>query len=149
MYSSIWQRHQVVKDHSKITKVHFWMIQRAKNEVFDHFLEFGHLDRLDIAYFDCSKCFLTFGKWYQFVKDYSKVTKMHFWLIQGAKNEVFGHFLDFGPSNGLDIANFDRTKCSSMFGKVARSWRIIQKPQKLVFEWSKMQKSRFLAVFWT
>ena len=34
------------------------MIQSAKNEVFGHFLEFGLLDRLDIAYFDGTKCFL-------------------------------------------------------------------------------------------
>ena len=53
------------------------------------------------------------------VLDHSITTKNHFWMIQIAKNEVFGHFLDFGPSNRLDIANFDRTKCSSTFGKVA------------------------------
>ena len=33
------------------------MIQRAKKEVFGHFQEFGRLDRLDIAYFDSTKCF--------------------------------------------------------------------------------------------
>ena len=37
-------------DYSKITKMHFWMIQRAKIEFFGPFLEFGLLDRLDIAY---------------------------------------------------------------------------------------------------
>ena len=37
------------------------MIQRAKIEVFGPFLEFGLLDRLDIAYFDGTKCFLTLG----------------------------------------------------------------------------------------
>ena len=35
----------------------FWMIQIAKNELFGHFLEFGPLERLDIAY-----CYGT--KWY-------------------------------------------------------------------------------------
>ena len=39
-------------DHSKIRKTPFWMIQIAKNQVFGHFLEFGALDWLDIAYFD-------------------------------------------------------------------------------------------------
>ena len=43
-------------DHSKIRKMHFWMIQRAKKEVFGHFLELGLLDRLDIAYCDSTKC---------------------------------------------------------------------------------------------
>ena len=33
------------------------MIQRAKKEVFGRFLEFGLLDRLDIAYCDSTKCF--------------------------------------------------------------------------------------------
>ena len=42
-------------DHSKITKMSFWMIQRAKNEVYSHFLEFGASDRLAIAYFDFTK----------------------------------------------------------------------------------------------
>ena len=92
MFSSIWQRHQVVKDHSKITKIHFWMIQSAKKEVFGHFLEFVLLDRLDIAY-----C--------------------------------------------------DRTKCFPAFGNVTRSWRSIQKSQKSIFDWSKVPKKRFLAIF--
>ena len=35
------------------------MQKRAKNEVFGHFLELGLLDRLDIAYYDSIKCFLT------------------------------------------------------------------------------------------
>ena len=37
------------------------MIQRAKKEFFDHFLEFGQLDRLDIAYCDSTKCFPILG----------------------------------------------------------------------------------------
>ena len=35
-----------ILDHSKITKMPFWMIQRAKNEVFGRFLKFGLLDWL-------------------------------------------------------------------------------------------------------
>ena len=42
-------------DHSKIRKTHFWMIQRAKKEVFGYFLKLGLLDRPDIAYFDSTK----------------------------------------------------------------------------------------------
>ena len=37
------------------------MIQSAKNEVFGHYLEFGLLDQLDIAYYDMTIRFLTFG----------------------------------------------------------------------------------------
>ena len=33
------------------------MIQKVKKEVFGHFLEFGLLDQLDIAYCDSTKCF--------------------------------------------------------------------------------------------
>ena len=54
------------------------MIQRAENEVFGHFLEFGLLDRFDIAYFDDTEMFLNFWQRYQVEKDHSKVTKMHF-----------------------------------------------------------------------
>ena len=85
----------------------------------------------------------------QVIKDHSKTSKTDFWMIQTAKNEVFGHFLDFSPSNRLDIANYDRAKCSPTFGNVARSWRIIQKPQKRIFEWSKEPKMRFWAIFLT
>ena len=42
-------------DHSKFTKMPFWMIQIAKNEVFGHFLELGASDRLQIAYYDYTK----------------------------------------------------------------------------------------------
>ncbi len=37
------------------------MIQSAKKEFLGHFLEFGLLDRLDIAYCDSTKYFPTFG----------------------------------------------------------------------------------------
>ena len=42
-------------DHSKFTKMPFWMIQIAKNEVFGYFLELGASDRLQIAYDDYTK----------------------------------------------------------------------------------------------
>ena len=50
----------LILDHSKSAKLHFWMIQRAKKEVFGHFLEFGVWDWLDIAYCDSTKWFPTF-----------------------------------------------------------------------------------------
>ena len=35
------------------------------------------------------------------------------------------------------------------FGNGTRSWRIIQKSQKCIFEWSKEPKKMFLAIFWS
>ena len=37
------------------------MIQKPKKQLFGYFLEFGLLDRLDIAYCERTKCFPTFG----------------------------------------------------------------------------------------
>ena len=58
----MWQGCQVLKERSKITKMHFWMIKRAKNEVFGHFLDLHLLDRLGIE--DCvrNRCFPTLDK---------------------------------------------------------------------------------------
>ena len=76
-----------------------------------------------------------------------KNQKRHFWMIQRAKKEVFGHFLEFGLLDRLDIADCDSTKCFPTFGNVTRSWRIIQRSQISIFEWSKRPKMRFLAIF--
>ena len=86
---------------------------------------------------------------YQIMKDHSNVTKMHFWMIQRAKKEVFGHFRDFGLLDRLGIAYCDGIKCFSGFGNLTRSWTIIQKSLKCIFEWSKEPKKRFLAIFWS
>ena len=59
----------------------------------------------------------------------------------------FGQFLDFDTSDRLDIAYYDSTKRFSTYGNVTRSWRIIQKTQKCIFEWSKEPQKRFLAIF--
>ena len=91
--------------------------------------------------------FLSIRQHYQIMKDHSKITNIHFWMIQKAKNEVFGHFLEFGLLDRLDIAYCDSTKCFPTFGNVTRSWRIIQRSQKCFFEWSKRPKKRFLAIF--
>ena len=48
--------------------------------------------------------------------DHSKIPKMPFWVIQIAKIEFFGHFPEFGASDWLDIAYFDRTKWCASFG---------------------------------
>ena len=64
-----------------------------------------------------------------------------------AKNEVFGRFLEFGLLDRLDIAYCDSTKRFLTFGIVTRSWSIIQKSNKYIFEWSKEPKMRYLAIF--
>ena len=73
---------------------------------------------------------------------------MPFWMIQIAKNEGFGHFLEFGLLDRLDIAYCDSTKCLPTFGNVTRSSWIIQKSKKCIYEWPKEPKMRFLAFFW-
>ena len=42
--------------------------------------------------------------------------KMPFWMIQIAKNEFFGHFLELGASDRLQIAYSDYTKWSWHMG---------------------------------
>ena len=148
MFSNIRQYYQILKYHSNVTKKHFWMIQRAKNEVFDNILEFGLLDWLDIAYYDRTKCVPTFGNttrsWRIIQKspgcifEWSKVPKMRF----------FGHFLECGLLVRLDIAYFDGTKCFLTFGNDTRWWRIFQKSQKCIFEWSKEPKRGFWPFSW-
>ena len=76
--------------------------------------------------------------------DHSKVTKMHFWMIQSAKKQVFGRFLDLGLLDRLDIAYFDRTVCFPTLGNTTRLRRCSQKLQKGIFEWFKVAKSGFL-----
>ena len=93
--------------------------------------------------------FTNFRQCYQVKLDHSKIRKMHFWMIQRAKNEVFGHFLEFGLLDRLDIAYCDRTQCFPAFGNITRSRKTIQKSHKSIFEWSKVQKKRFLAIFWS
>ena len=45
--------------------------------------------------------------------DHAKITKMPFWMIQNAKNEVFGHFFDF--DGGFGARN-------EVFGPFSRAW---------------------------
>ena len=89
-----------------------------------------------------------FRQCYQIVKNIQKSQKMHLWMIQSVKKEVFGHYLDFGMLDQLDIAYCDSTKCFLTFGNIARSWRIIQKAQNCISEWSKEPKKRLWPFSW-
>ena len=93
--------------------------------------------------------FSNFWQGCQVMMDHSKIVKMHFWMIQSAKKQVFGHFLDLGLLDRLDIAYFDRTICFPTFGNTTGSWWVIQNLSKCVFEWSKVPKMNFLAIFWS
>ena len=53
-------------------------------------------------------------------------------------------FMDLQLVDWLDIAYYDTNKRFLTFGILTRSWRIIQKSQKHIFEWSKVPKSGFL-----
>ena len=64
-----------------------------------------------------------------------------------SQKEVFGHFLEFGLLDRLHIAYCDSIKCFPTFGSFTRSWRIIQKVQECIFEWSKEPKKWFLVIF--
>ena len=93
--------------------------------------------------------FFNFLQHYQAMKDHSKITKAHFWVIQRAKKKVFGHFLEFGLLDRLNIAYSYSTLCFPSFGHLTRSWRIIQRSLKCIFEWSKEPKNRVSAIFWS
>ena len=140
-----WAIISLMQDHSKLAKMYFWMIQRAKIEVFGYFLEFGRSDVLHTAYFDCTNNWAIIS----LMQDHSKLAKMYFWMIQRAKIEVLGHFLECGLFYRLDIAYCDCTQCFTTFGKVTRSWEIIQKSRKCIFEWSKEPKKSVLVIFWS
>ena len=86
------------------------MIQSTKKEVFGNFQEFGLFDRLDIAYCDRTKSFPAFGNVTRSWRIIQKSHKMQFWMIRSAKKkEVFGHFLELGLLDRLDIAYCDST----------------------------------------
>ena len=123
MFFNFRQRYQVMKDHSKIRKMHFWMIQRAKIEVFSHFLEFGLLDRLDIAYCDGTKCFLTFDNSTRLGRIIQKLQKCIFEWCKEPIHLVYSQYLEFGLLYRLYIGYCDNDKCFPTFGNITRSWR--------------------------
>ena len=107
------------------------MQKRAKNEVFGHYFEFGQLDWLDIAYNDRAM-FSTIRQYYKVMEIHSKVSKKHFWMIQSVKNEVFGHYLEFGLLDWLDIAYDDRI----VFSTIGQHYQVMNdrsKPSKMRF----------------
>ena len=158
MFSNFREYYQVMKDHSKITKMHFWMIQRARKrflvifwslvcwiDLILHILIVQNVFQLSAtlplhegSFKDDKNAFLNgpksqkrgiFAIFWTLVccidlilhtvivlnvfqhsttlPDHEGSFKCHinaFWMIQRAKNEVFGHFLDFGLSNRLGIA---------------------------------------------
>ena len=114
---------------------------------FCHFLEFDTSDGLDIVYWDSTKCFLTFGKVTSLWRIIQKSQKCIFEWSKEPKKYVLGHFLEFGLLDRLDIAYCDSTNCFPTFGKVTRSWRIIQKSNKWIFEWSKEPKKEVFGHF--
>ena len=71
---------------------------------------------------------------YQVMKNHSNIPKMHYWMIQRAKNVVFGPFLDLGLLDRLDIINYDKTSCFLTSGNTSKSWMIIQKSPESIFE---------------
>ena len=84
---------------------------------FGHFLEFGTSDGSHIAYYDSAKCFSTFGHG----KRSCIVNEVCIINVIYAKNEVFGHFLELGTSDGSHIAYYDSIKCFLTFDNAKRS----------------------------
>ena len=123
------------------------MQKRAKNEVFGHYFDFGQLDWLVIAYDDRAIWFPLVGNTNRSWRIIQKSLKSIFWKIWSAKNEVFGHYLEFGLLDWLDVAYYDRTICFLTFGNTTRSWRIIKKSGKSIYEWAKEPKKSFLVMF--
>ena len=55
-------------------------------------------------------------------------------MIPSAKNEVFGHYLEFGQLDRLDIAYCESINAPAHFGNVTRPCRIIKRLQKCILE---------------
>ena len=64
-------------------------------------------------------------------------------MTQRAKNEVFGHFLEFGWLDPLDIAYCDMTNVVPTSENVTRSRKIIQKSQQTSLNDPKSKKEVF------
>ena len=123
MFSTIRQYYKVMKNHSKVSKKHFWMIQSVKNEVFGHYLEFGQLDWLDVEYDDRTICISPFSnttRWWRIIQQSQKSI---FEWSKVPKNEVFGHYLEFGLLDWLDIAYDDKTICFPTLDNTTRSFK--------------------------
>ena len=86
------------------------MQKRAKNEVFGLFLELQWLSPSDIAYYDSTTCFSTFGSGNRSCI-INQLCIIGIIYAKRAKNEVFDHLIKFGWFDWPDIAYNDSAKC--------------------------------------
>ena len=138
----LWAVISPVLNHSKITKLPFWIIQiEPKMGFYTNF--WSLVNQIDLI-FDILIVLNDFDTWAVIspMLDHSKITKIPFWVIQRAKNDVFDHFLEFGLLVRLDIAYYETTTCLTTL-IVTRSRIIIQKPRKCIFDQSKGSKKGF------
>ena len=115
---------------------------------FGHFLDFGTLNGLDIAYNDSAKCSSTFANGYR--------SCMIHWLCmisiiyaKRAKNEVFDHLIKFGWFDWSDIAYNDSAKCFWTFGNGYRPCNISLVVHDKHNICKKELKIRFLSFIWS
>ena len=87
---------------------------------FGYFLEFGTSNGPDIADYYRAKCSSAFGD----DKRPCIINEACIINVIYAKNEDFGHYLDFGAPDGSHIAYDDVTKCFLTFGTGKRSCHI-------------------------
>ena len=122
------------------------MQKRAKNEVSGNFLSLVHWFD-SILYIMIKLNGLHDLAILSIVLDHSKIGKMSFWTIKIAKNEIFSQFRQFGSSDWLDIAYFDRTKWYARFGFRISHAESFKNQKTFLFEWSKWPKTRVLVIF--
>ena len=141
MFFNFRQGYQVMKDHSNITKMHFWMIQSTKNEVF-----WTWVRRIDLILHIIIELnvFQRLATQPGHERAFKSPLEKHFWMIQSAKKEVFGHYLELGQLDWADIAYDDRTIWFTPFGNTTSPWKIIQKSQKAFLNDPKYQEQGFL-----
>ena len=130
---------------ARAPKMHYWMIQNVRKECF---FDLGLLDWLDVAYYDKTSCFPTFGNT---TRSWRVIQKLQKSVLNDPTCQKRGvaHFLDLGLLDRLVIAYYDRTKCSPSFRNTKGSWRIVPMCLKCIFEWSVVPKSSFLVIFLT
>ena len=77
---------------------------------FGPFLHFGTLDGPDIAYYDSTTCFSTFGSGNRSCI-INQLCIIGIIYAKRAKNEFFDHLIKFGWFDWPDIAYIDSAKC--------------------------------------
>ena len=93
MFSNIWQHCHVMKDHSKIWKMYFWLIQGAKKVFFWQLSGLWSVGSTWYSKFWYYRKCLNILQRHHGMKDDSKITKMQFWKVQSAKKGFSAHFL--------------------------------------------------------